>query len=292
MNLIMPDYYAQFSCIADRCRHNCCIGWEIDIDEDTLKKYSCVTGELGQRLNSNISLDGGAHFVLSNERCPFLNELGLCDIITQIGNEYLCQICADHPRFRNFFDNRVEIGLGLCCEEAARLILSNENKVKLNFRDFDDDFFSFRQSVFEILQDRSVSIDERFEKMLLICGSNEKPKAIFEWVEFFKKLERLDNSWDNLLDSIEVGVDYVPKEFDIVFEQLAVYFVYRHFSNFDASICAPFVCLSVKFIRAICAAKFLHQKTLTILDIAEVARMYSSEIEYSDENLDALLCTF
>ena len=67
---------------------------------------------------------------------------------------------------------------------------------------------------------------------------------------------------------------------------------YPAFSNFDASICAPFVCLSVKFIRAICAAKFLHQKTLTILDIAEVARMYSSEIEYSDENLDALLCTF
>ena len=165
MNLIMPDYYAQFSCIADRCRHNCCIGWEIDIDEDTLKKYSCVTGELGQRLNSNISLDGGAHFVLSNERCPFLNELGLCDIITQIGNEYLCQICADHPRFRNFFDNRVEIGLGLCCEEAARLILSNENKVKLNFRDFDDDFYEFDEKNYSAVGRASRKIYRLGDKM-------------------------------------------------------------------------------------------------------------------------------
>ena len=30
-----PDYYPLFHCIADRCRHNCCIGWEIDIDSRT-----------------------------------------------------------------------------------------------------------------------------------------------------------------------------------------------------------------------------------------------------------------
>ena len=80
MNLVMPDYFEQFNCIADRCKHNCCIGWEIDIDDDTLEKYACVSGELGHRLKTNISLDENAHFVLSNERCPFLNECGLCDM--------------------------------------------------------------------------------------------------------------------------------------------------------------------------------------------------------------------
>ena len=32
MQIIVPDYYKEFSCIADHCRHSCCIGWEIDID--------------------------------------------------------------------------------------------------------------------------------------------------------------------------------------------------------------------------------------------------------------------
>ena len=85
---------------------------------------------------------------------------------------------------------------------------------------------------------------------------------------------------------------FYPKKFDIVFEQLAIYFVYRHFANFDISSCASFVCLSVKFIRAICASILLREKLLSVLDIAEVARMYSSEIEYSDENLYVILSAF
>lgn len=31
MNLYVPDYYPAFRCIAERCRHTCCAGWEIDI---------------------------------------------------------------------------------------------------------------------------------------------------------------------------------------------------------------------------------------------------------------------
>ena len=34
MRIIAPDYYREFHCIADKCRHSCCIGWEIDIDAD------------------------------------------------------------------------------------------------------------------------------------------------------------------------------------------------------------------------------------------------------------------
>ena len=32
MKIIAPNYYPAFRCIADKCRHSCCIGWEIDID--------------------------------------------------------------------------------------------------------------------------------------------------------------------------------------------------------------------------------------------------------------------
>lgn len=42
-----PDYYPLFHCIADRCRHNCCIGWEIDVDGDSLAAYDQIGGEMG-----------------------------------------------------------------------------------------------------------------------------------------------------------------------------------------------------------------------------------------------------
>ena len=43
MIAITPDYYNKFKCIANRCRHSCCIGWEIDIDDSTLQKYNNFT---------------------------------------------------------------------------------------------------------------------------------------------------------------------------------------------------------------------------------------------------------
>ena len=46
-----PDYYPLFHCIADRCRHNCCIGWEIDVDGDSLAAYDQIGGEMGERLH-------------------------------------------------------------------------------------------------------------------------------------------------------------------------------------------------------------------------------------------------
>lgn len=39
MKRVVPDYYADFACIAGACRHTCCVGWEIDIDPDSLRRY-------------------------------------------------------------------------------------------------------------------------------------------------------------------------------------------------------------------------------------------------------------
>ena len=50
MKLIAPDYYPRFRCIADRCRHSCCVGWEIDVDEESLEKYAALPVELGEEI--------------------------------------------------------------------------------------------------------------------------------------------------------------------------------------------------------------------------------------------------
>lgn len=93
MKRVVPDYYADFACIAGACRHTCCVGWEIDIDPDSLRRYQAMPGEMGERLRSHIDIEETPHFRLTaDERCPLLNTNGLCDLITAAGQDALCQI--------------------------------------------------------------------------------------------------------------------------------------------------------------------------------------------------------
>lgn len=124
MRLTVPDYYDRFRCIASRCTDNCCIGWEIGIDPAALADYQSQPGAFGDRLRAAIQPGEPPFFALTKSgRCPFLNEENLCDIYRQLGESHLCAICDQHPRFHNWFGAEKESGLGLSCEEAARLIL-------------------------------------------------------------------------------------------------------------------------------------------------------------------------
>ena len=165
---IFPSYYHKFKCIADKCKNNCCIGWEIDIDCDTLDLYNSIDGEMGDKIRKNIVGDE-PHFALKeNGRCPFLNESGLCDIIIELGDGALSDICYLHPRFSNFYPSFTETGLGLSCEEAARIILSEEEKTTVKIPDNisltaeEKIFLKKRQEILAVLQKREKSLSERF----------------------------------------------------------------------------------------------------------------------------------
>ena len=294
MLTVYPDYYPTFRCIAGACKHSCCIGWEIDIDEESLARYKAMPSPLGERLRNHISADDPPHFVLGDgERCPFLNERNLCDLILEGGEGLLCQICDDHPRFRNFLPGYTEIGLGLCCEGAAQLILSQEEPVQFlsegNWEEKDPDaeaLLTLRQQAFAIVQDRSLSIDQRMDKLLLLCQACE-PGHPANWVDVFLELERLDENWTALLQKLEQEgkTAPVPDVPDIRWEQLLVYFLYRHFltawEDGDVGSKAGFAVLSVRLLRCL---KGLFPE----MELSELARMYSAEIEYSTENLDIL----
>lgn len=57
----VPDYFSEFSCIAGDCKDSCCLGWEIDIDEDSYEYYQTLPGEVGERLRKGMyeTEDGG-----------------------------------------------------------------------------------------------------------------------------------------------------------------------------------------------------------------------------------------
>jgi len=295
MLTVYPNYYPTFRCIAGACRHSCCIGWEIDIDEATMETYRALPAPLGARLRENIVPGDPPHFRLgAGERCPFLNGDNLCDLILAGGEDLLCQICDDHPRFRNFLPGRTEIGLGLCCEGAAQLILSQEEPMTLltegEAEPVDAEvqgLLDLREQVFAIARDRSLPLAVRMDRILLLCHACE-PGHPALWTDVLLELERLDEGWTALLRRLEAEGREVslPKACDTRWEQLLMYFLYRHFltalEDGDVGSKAGFAVLSVRLLQVLSAL-------CPEIEPAELARMYSAEVEYSTENLDILL---
>lgn len=262
MDIWAPSYYADFRCLADRCAHNCCIGWEIDVDEETLEWYRRHSD-----IYEHICLDGTPHFRLAeHDRCPFLNDRNLCRLIIDHGEGALCQICRDHPRFRNFFESRTEIGLGLTCETAVQLVLKNDfSLVKIDedgedavFSPEEEDFFDYR----EALLGKNVT-----EFVGLLPNVSVQQTA-----SFLRGLERLNEEWDAVLDTLDSRAERLASiaiRDTVIANRLFQYFLFRHLHTFGLAFCVfcTYVIMSIDH------------------DTANIARLFSSEVEYSDDNL-------
>jgi len=110
-------------------------------------------------------------------------------------------------------------------------------------------------------------------------------------------LERLDEAWTEILNKLK-GFSFSEAvfgedEMQIPFEQLAVYFVFRHLSG---AICdgnyagrVHFALMSCYFIGALWAQDKEKNGTIEAEQLVDFARMYSAEVEYSEENLASMI---
>lgn len=149
MVLRVPDYFKEFSCIADECKDSCCIGWEIDIDEDTYDYYNCTEGEIGDRIKKYMYMteDKEHSFQLeANGRCPFLNRRNLCDICIELGEEALSEVCTEYPRFAIEYGNVLQKCLSLSCEEVGRILFSRENPVEIVDYELQDESYDMYET--------------------------------------------------------------------------------------------------------------------------------------------------
>ena len=105
-------------------------------------------------------------------------------------------------------------------------------------------------------------------------------------VKLYLSLERLDDVWTEYLEGVkdfDVNI-FSDSTYSLPFENLACYFVFRHFADGmyegDYEERIRFVLMSCYLIGAMVQSG---------RDIEEVVRMYSSEVEYSEENMELLL---
>ena len=288
MKLYAPKYYRDFSCIADRCRHSCCIGWEIDVDDATMEKYDSITHPYGENIRKSIE-DG--HFRLADrDRCPHLDERGLCRIICELGEDCLCDICREHPRFYNYTSRGCFVGLGLSCEEACRIILTSDNYADFEVigevdGDSEENFdaISEIEKLYAILSDRNRTYSERIR---LIASAHSLPSDFSADYrrEILSSLEYLEEEHKNLF-LVAKNAAFNPE--NAIFERALAYFIFRHCSaaldecEFRAALGFSLFCENL--LRALAAENE---------DIHDLARIISEELEYSEDNSESIKTEF
>lgn len=179
-----PDYYKKFSCIADKCPDTCCGKWQIVIDDDSLEKYEDYNGEYRDELRRKVNWKEGVFRHGRSGKCAFLRDDMLCDLYIHMGKESLCTTCREYPRHTEEFENVREVSLSLSCPEVARILMNITDKVTFVTEEddedevFDDfDYFLYsnlediREVILNVIQDRSVDIRSRIERVIQIGAS-------------------------------------------------------------------------------------------------------------------------
>jgi lysine-N-methylase len=145
MKYTYPDYYEEFSCVAGECEATCCAGWQIVVDEASLKKYAKVNNDFSERIRTGVDFSEGVFCQKENKRCAFLNERNLCDMYTALGEEALCETCTRYPRHIEEFENLREITLTISCPEVARILLEQKEPVKFSEEEMGEDEEEFEE---------------------------------------------------------------------------------------------------------------------------------------------------
>lgn len=293
MKLYAPKYYKNFICIADKCDHSCCIGWEIDIDGKTLEKYKTLCQGYGKSVKDSVSMEETPHFKLcKGDRCPHLDERGLCKIILNLGEGYLCDICREHPRFYNY-TGVAEVGLGMSCREAARIILSSPDysvfeeigNVNANDDEIQFDGRSHREKIYKVFTDKGQDYKTRLKTVYCAYGIDVLDDSVY--LETLNSLEYLDDSHRGLF--MHYSSANRPDDREEYLERALAYFIYRHCTEAadEEDFCLRLAfCL---FLERLLASLVSCQNAKTAEEIAVLASVVSEEIEYSEDNTDTLM---
>lgn len=192
LEVIEPDYMAEFSCNGLLCPDTCCSGWEIVIDEATCERYEkSHNAEFKAALSRAIvhrkeTTEDGEHDVAcirmgKGNRCLFLCNDGLCMIQRKTEEKNLSETCRTYPRVLYLWNEEfAERSLCVSCPAAARLILGRKEPLRFVTRKIqaaeldglrimeagqrlESDCLPLRRFLLEVLQERKLPLTRRLQ---------------------------------------------------------------------------------------------------------------------------------
>ena len=308
MEIVKPKYFDAFKCIADRCPDTCCAGWDVEIDNESAEEYKKESGELKKYFDRHLTTDeDGYIFSLVDGRCPMLDENGLCRIQLEKGETALCDTCRLFPRYFDDYGDIREIGLGLGCPEAARILISPDTDVSLGntvespdriynllsekreefFSILDNDRFDFKTKISTVLFS-AAEFQSEIDRVDMLGGDSSVPFS--DCVKVLEKMEYIsDGRRDRLLAlSDKAAVRHNSEKYSDDLVRLFKYYIMRYMMTacFDLDLLTK-----IKYgVFACIVTKRLYDSIPepSFDDRARILCGYSKEVEYSQINLDIL----
>ncbi len=271
--IIKPKFYEGFKCIASDCPDTCCAGWEIDVDLETEKYYDSLRGEDGVFVRSKlIRGEDCVQLCREGERCPFLRRDNLCELILRLGEGALCDICREHPRFYSGSDGVTEVGVGLCCPEAARLWLSEPCEFVCEDDGEPTTVDEEETAARQLMLIRHIVTGEGTlgERLARLIGGESDDELYYKLRSLYASLEVLDRDFPKRFLDAPVTVT------DERYARLAGYFIFRYYFELGETLCIKFTIASLIMIAAMGG------------ELSAAAKDYSKEVEYDTDNLDKI----
>lgn len=189
--IIKPDYYDKFVCIAEQCPFTCCQEWKIAVDDDTNRKWKKLPppGQTRPRYENcsayTAEKDTGRVIQLNgHHQCPFLDEKQLCRIVLSYGDEWLSETCRIFPREIHNFTGRTEYSLMTCCPVVVDF-LNERKEVKFFVKQ------EKAKSCGRTEREKKVMCDEKPQEGSKACGRTTEEEEALAYEEILRQIRKL-----------------------------------------------------------------------------------------------------
>lgn len=311
---IYPTFYHTFQCKAHNCQYTCCQKWDVPIDDDTANFYNTLTTPLGEKLRHTMTADeNGYSFVFPEDkpRCPLLTPNGLCQIILELGEDALSDVCRNHPRFYKYIEDLELCGVGLSCEAAVEGLLAHPNDNILFTIEEDNNKFNDIILITDNNERNTIDLITLHDIFhLLLLDIDDKiltylaSTTIAKWsrpdyeklINIYAKTEAVDTNW--LQETAKVHqyiytnatltndvITYI-NDHNTSLNCIYQYIIYRQLDMLaDYS-------LSAIIQYAMEATHFITLSSIVTGNLAESIRRWSEQIEYNEETIELLLSMY
>ncbi len=326
MKCIQPEYVKNFKCDGKFCACRCCRDWRIIVDEDTYKKFlklddADILKNLEWKRDPTADIDVMTIKLNDNGLCSFLTAEGLCSIQKNHGEEFLTAICQSFPRVTYKLDkNFFEQSMTLTCPLAAQMILLPFEPIKfveveeVNTRAIIslkklsrsvEDFLKLQMDAIKILQNRTLTINQRLKNFYELFGGEILSKFNLEnhtltIIDIFNKMyganldaRKKDNLRGNYLRYRTKILGDVQENFSNVLENYLVneFFMRCYPNAFSGGdiVNARIFITGYRILEFALVLSVISKTKMTVGDMAEMIISVNDMLDHSHGGMDALI---
>lgn len=227
---LFPEYYADFACKCGDCRTTCCQKWGITLSQDDYFRVMNTEASPELRRRLDIAFKPAVNPAPTPERfamisynwigrCPIQTDEGLCLLHREHGEGAIPEICRRYPRCIRVSPIH-ECCTSTSCEYTLELLYRDEAPVRFTTAEIEvfdeafdtpaaaeipvDEYKKSRKIAFEILSERTLTIDGRLEalanKFNAVLPYHIMPKEDVK--ELYEKLLRTSTALSDAEDEV------------------------------------------------------------------------------------------